>query len=154
MKRNIIYKLLLIFGILCSLFLGCGREIIDKDYSVKTNFINQTPYTIKLEKYFTFRGQTEKDIYTLLPNEILSTKVVNDGGCYVDGISYSKGYSCQLSDSDSVIVTFDNSKKIVFKPEDEAMKGIYKIENFELFKEDNASVYTFKFTEAHYQQAK
>ncbi len=155
MKRKKTYTLLLIFGTLCSLFLGCNKE----HPTVKAReiiFINQTKQTIKLEKYFTFNELPKRDVYTLSSDEKLRFKVVFDDKCYVNDNPYHNSYvyECQLEVSDSVVVTFNDLKKLVFKFDAEDLKDIYDVNNYEVYDDEKTTIYTFKFTEAHYLQAK
>lgn len=144
MKNKLIFFVIVIVSVASS----CDR--MEPYTNVEFVIINNSKYTTDL-RYFIYRMP---DGYTKTDTMLRITQNSEIRVCYYDDMGSSiYGFPLGIY-PDSVFLTFDNTKRIIYRSNDSSGKGILDINNYEKRKVDEHNYeFTYTITEEDYNNA-
>ena len=150
MKHQIMYRTLLIFGILSNFFiLSCSPREVDGVYADIFNYQNNTNFPIKIQE--TKNGVISE--FNIQPTESLNYEIQPVlGNCRINGI-INRNSECLLWSSDYIKIIFNSTKYLEFTRESISDFNLLSLDNYDVETIDKVRIYTYNFSELNYESA-
>jgi len=141
MARKTILMMLLIIGMLSS-FTSCKKNI-EKTYFENYAYTNNSNHTIQIQCYYTLSNVRES-VYTIEKGTELQLKQELSFG-QIDSL---------IINADSLKITFDDAKNIIYHRSDTSRYNIIERNNYEVSGENEKErTYQYIFTDNDFDQA-